>query len=113
MAHFVQVWVAGELHHGWGSAHQDQGVLTGAGQVVSDHVLTDEAFTVVPVWNTRGYNCHNSVLNHTRGYNRYNSTHYQRLVQVYLCIYYKQLHLCNCLIQAVKTVTPLYVIQAV
>ena len=73
MAHFVQVWVAGELHHGWGSTHQDQGVLTGAGQVVSDHVLTDEAFTVVPVWNTSGYN----------------NAHYKKSVKLHLCIYYK------------------------
>lgn len=52
MAHFVQVWVASKLHHGRGSAHQNQGVFTGGGQVVTDHVLVDEAFTVFPVWNT-------------------------------------------------------------
>lgn len=48
MSHFVQVWVACKLDHGWGSTHEDEGVITGGWQVVSHHVLTDEALTVVP-----------------------------------------------------------------
>lgn len=48
MAHFVQVRVAGKLDHGWGSTHEDEGVVTRRWQVVSDHVLADEALTVLP-----------------------------------------------------------------
>lgn len=56
VAHFVQVWVAGKLDHGWRSAHEDEGVVAGGRQVVSDHVLADEALTVVPPCNTHA--CH-------------------------------------------------------
>lgn len=48
VSHFIQVRVAGELDHGRGSAHEDEGVVAGWGQVVSHHVLTDEALTVLP-----------------------------------------------------------------
>lgn len=49
MADFVQIWVAGELDHGWRSAHQDERVVAGWRQVFPHHVLADEALTVLPV----------------------------------------------------------------
>lgn len=49
MSHFVQVGVAGELDHGRGAAHQDEGVVAGGRQVLSDHAFTDEALAVLPV----------------------------------------------------------------
>lgn len=49
VTHFVQVWVAGELDHGRGAAHQDEGVVSGRGEVLPDHLFTDEALTVRPV----------------------------------------------------------------
>lgn len=49
VAHAVQVGVAGELDHGRGSAHQDEGVVAGGRQVFPHHVLADEALAVLPV----------------------------------------------------------------
>ena len=49
VADLVQVGVAGELDHGGGAAHEHQGVVSGRGEVLADHVLADEAFTVLPV----------------------------------------------------------------
>lgn len=52
VAHFIQVWVAGKLDHGWRSTHKDEGVIAGGWQVVSHHVLADEALTILPPCNT-------------------------------------------------------------
>lgn len=48
VTHAVQVGVAGELDHGRGSAHQDEGVVAGGRQVFPHHVLADEALAVFP-----------------------------------------------------------------
>lgn len=55
VADFIQVGVAGELDHWWRPTHQDECVIAGRGQVLSHHVLTDEALTVLPAWNTVTY----------------------------------------------------------
>lgn len=49
VADFVQVGVAGELDHRRRSAHQDEGVVAGRGEVFPHHVFIDEALAVLPV----------------------------------------------------------------
>ena len=54
VAQFVQVGVAGQLHHrGW-PTEQQQHVLPRSGQVLPDHVRGDEALAVGPTCTGRG-----------------------------------------------------------
>ena len=49
----LQVGDAGEVDHGRGAAHQDDGVRAGREQVLADHVLANEAAAVLPAWNKK------------------------------------------------------------
>lgn len=48
VAEFVQVRHAGKVDHGWRATHEDEGILTGRGQVLLDHLITHEPLAEAP-----------------------------------------------------------------
>jgi len=43
-----QVGETGKVDHGWGAAHQDEGVIARGRKVGLDHLIVDEAAAVLP-----------------------------------------------------------------